>query len=74
MKQDCNESGLVIVRIVVNNSGNVIEAVPGFKGTTNTAKCLLDPAKKIALSHKWRPDPNAPVEQIGWVKVDFSNK
>jgi hypothetical protein len=72
MKQDCNESGLVIVRIVVNNSGNVIEAVPGFKGTTNTAKCLLDPAKKIALSHKWRPDPNAPAKQIGFVKVNFT--
>ncbi|MBT8384919.1 MAG: energy transducer TonB [Bacteroidia bacterium] len=72
MKQDCNESGLVIVRIVVNNSGNVIEAVPGFKGTTNTAKCLLDPAKKIALSHKWRPDPNAPSKQIGFVKVNFT--
>lgn len=72
MKQDCNESGLVIVRIVVNNSGNVIEALPGFKGTTNTAKCLLDPAKKIALSHKWRPDPNAPSKQIGFVKVNFT--
>jgi colicin import membrane protein len=72
MKQDCNESGLVIVRIVVNDSGNVIEAVPGFKGTTNTAKCLLDPAKKIALSHKWRPDPNAPSKQIGFVKVNFT--
>ena len=72
MKQDCNESGLVIVRIVVNNGGNVIEAVPGFKGTTNTAKCLLDPAKKIALSHKWRPDPNAPSKQIGFVKVNFT--
>ena len=73
MKQDCNESGLVIVRIVVNNSGNVIEAVPGFKGTTNTAKCLLDPAKKIALSHKWRPDPNAPSKQIGFVKLNFTS-
>ena len=72
MKQDCNESGLVIVRIVVNNSGNVIEALPGFKGTTNTAKCLLDAAKKIALSHKWRPDPNAPSKQIGFVKVNFT--
>ncbi len=71
IKQDCNEAGLVIVRIVVNQSGNVIEATPGVKGTTNTAQCLLDPAKKIALSHKWPADTNAPAKQIGFVKVNF---
>lgn len=71
LKQDCNESGMVIVRIVVNKNGNVIEATPGVKGTTNTAKCLLDPAKKIALSHKWRADSKAPTKQIGFVKVNF---
>ena len=72
LKQDCNESGLVIVRIVVNQNGNVIEALPGVKGTTNTAQCLLEPAKKIALSHKWRSDANAPAKQIGFVKVNFN--
>lgn len=71
INQDCNESGMVIVKIVVNKSGNVIEAVPGVKGTTNTAKCLLDPAKKIALSHKWPSDSKAPTKQIGFVKVNF---
>jgi hypothetical protein len=71
LKQDCNESGMVIVRIVVNQNGNVIEAVPGVKGTTNTASCLLEPAKKIALSHKWPADFNAPSKQIGFVKVNF---
>lgn len=71
-KQDCNESGMVIVRIVVDRSGKVVEAVPGVKGTTNTAECLLVPAKKIALSHKWRPDSKAPVKQIGFVKVNFN--
>ena len=71
-KQECNESGLVIVKIVVNKSGSVIEAIPGVKGTTNTAQCLLDPAKKIALSHKWRADSNAPSKQIGFVKVNFN--
>ena len=71
LKQDCNETGMVIVRIVVNKSGNVIEAESGVRGTTNTAACLLEPAKKIALSHKWRPDANAPARQIGFVKVNF---
>ena len=71
LKQDCNESGMVIVRIVVNQNGNVIEAQPGVKGTTNTAQCLLEPAKKIALSHKWPADSNAPSRQIGFVSVNF---
>ncbi|OBX21932.1 MULTISPECIES: energy transducer TonB [Bizionia] len=72
LKQDCNESGLVIVRIIVNRAGNVVEANPGVKGTTNTAECLLAPAKKIALSHKWRPDSNAPATQVGFVRVNFT--
>lgn len=70
-KQDCNEAGLVVVRIAVNKNGNVIEAEAGVKGTTNTAACLLEPARKIALSHKWAPDPNAPTKQIGFVSVNF---
>lgn len=71
LKQNCNESGMVIVKIVVNQSGNVILAEPGQRGTTNTAQCLLDPAKKIALSHKWPADPKAPSRQIGFVSVNF---
>jgi hypothetical protein len=71
-KQNCNEYGLVIVQIEVNRSGEVIKAEPGIKGTTNTHPCLLEPAKKIALSHKWPPDPNAPARQIGFVSINFS--
>jgi outer membrane biosynthesis protein TonB len=70
-KQDCNEYGLVIVRIEVNRQGNVIKAEPGIKGTTNTAPCLLDPAKKIALSYKWNADSKAPAKQIGFVSINF---
>ena len=70
-KQECNESGLVVVRIEVDRNGNVTKAEPGVKGTTNNAACLLDPAKRIALSHKWRPDSKAPARQIGFVSVNF---
>lgn len=70
-KQDCNESGLVVVKIEVDRNGNVISATPGAKGTTNTHPCLLEPAKKIALSHKWKPDSKAPARQIGFVSVNF---
>ena len=70
-KQDCNEYGLVVVRIEVNQQGRVVSAEPGIRGTTNTHPCLLEPAKKIALSHKWPSDPNAPSRQIGFVSINF---
>lgn len=70
-KQDCNEYGLVVVKIEVDRNGRVVKAEPGVKGTTNTAPCLLEPAKKIALSHKWPADSNAPSRQVGFVSVNF---
>lgn len=70
-EQDCNEYGLVVVRIEVNRQGNVIKAEPGIRGTTNIHPCLLEPAKKIALSHKWPADANAPATQVGFVSINF---
>ena len=70
-KQSCNESGIVVVRIVVNKIGEVISANPGVKGTTNSNPCLLEPAKNTALMHKWYPDQNAPEKQIGYVVIEF---
>ncbi|MEM9141359.1 MAG: energy transducer TonB [Bacteroidota bacterium] len=71
VKQNCNQAGRVVVRIVVDRNGRVIQATPGVKGTTNNAPCLLDPAKKTALMHKWNLDSNAPSQQIGFVVVNF---
>jgi len=70
-KQDCNEYGLVVVRIEVNRLGQVTKATPGIRGTTNTHPCLLEPAKKIAESHKWPADSNAPATQVGFVSINF---
>jgi colicin import membrane protein len=70
-EQDCNEYGLVVVRIEVNRLGKVIKAEPGIRGTTNTHPCLLEPAKKIALSHKWPSDSDAPTTQVGFVSINF---
>ena len=70
-KQDCNESGMVVVKIEVDKNGTVVSAETGVRGTTNTAACLLEPAKKIALSHRWPPDSKAPTRQIGFVSGNF---
>ena len=69
--QDCNQEGIVVVRITVNREGNVIDADPGVKGTTNMDSCLLQPALKTALLHKWYPDENAPERQVGFVVINF---
>ncbi len=71
VKQECNEAGRVVVKIVVDKNGNVISATPGVKGTTNNSPCLLEPAKKTAFKHKWNLDSNAPSQQIGFVVVNF---
>ncbi|MGN7514687.1 MAG: energy transducer TonB [Allomuricauda sp.] len=71
VQQECNEEGRVVVRIVVDRSGNVIKAQPGVKGTTNNAPCLLEPARETAMLHRWNPDSNAPAQQIGFVVVNF---
>ncbi|TKD59345.1 energy transducer TonB [Flavobacterium sp. ASW18X] len=71
VQQECNEEGRVVVRIVVDRNGRVVKATPGVKGTTNNAQCLLDPAQKTAMLHKWNLDSNAPSQQIGFVVVNF---
>ena len=69
--QDCNQEGTVVVRITVNPQGEVVLAEPGVKGSTNTHPCLMEPAKKTALLHKWYPDSQAPQQQVGFVVIQF---
>lgn len=71
-KPDCQEEGTVVVSIEVDNNGRVIKAVPGVKGSTNTAPCLLKPAKEAALKTKWNADGNAPIKQKGTIIYKFS--
>jgi outer membrane biosynthesis protein TonB len=69
---DCQEEGIVVVRITVDKSGKVISAIPGVQGSTNTAPCLLEPAKEAALRTTWNADSNAPVNQTGSIIYKFS--
>jgi colicin import membrane protein len=69
--QECNQEGIVVVRITVNQQGQVITAEPGVKGSTNVHPCLLEPARKTAFLHQWFPDKNAPATQTGFVVINF---
>ena len=68
----CNEEGKVAVQISVDQSGNVVAAKPGVRGTTNAAKCLLDEAKNAAMRTRWEPDSNAAEKQVGLIIYNFS--
>lgn len=69
---DCQEEGTVVVRITVNKNGKVLSATPGVKGSTNTALCLLKPAKEAALNTKWNADKDAPNIQTGTIIYKFT--
>jgi outer membrane biosynthesis protein TonB len=72
VQQECNETGTVVVKISVNRSGEVIDAVPGEQGTTNRVKCLMDAAYKSAMSYRFSAAPDAKAAvQIGFVVVVF---
>ena len=68
---DCNEAGIVVVQIEVNQNGQVTKATPGVKGTTNSAACLLDPARRAALSTRFNADLKAPSKQTGTIVYSF---
>lgn len=71
VKQECNQAGKVVVQIEVDQTGKVIKATPGVRGTTNNDPCLLEPARQTALKHRWNTDENAPAKQIGFIEINF---
>ena len=68
---NCDEEGKVVVQITVDKYGKAISAIPGIKGSTNTAKCLLDQAKIAAMNTKWDANEDAPEQQVGKIEYNF---
>jgi outer membrane biosynthesis protein TonB len=71
-KYTCNEEGKVVVEVTVDKNGTTITATAGIKGTTNTAKCLLDQARIAAMNTKWQASSDAPDSQVGKIVYNFS--
>ena len=64
--------GKVVVIITVDRLGNVINAIPGAKGSTTLNKKLLQRAKTAALKTKFDPKKSAPSNQQGKIIYHFS--
>lgn len=73
-KYTCNEEGKVVVEVSVDRNGKTVSAIAGIKGTTNTAKCLLEQAKSAALNTKWDASSDAPEKQVGKIIYNFGFK
>lgn len=71
-KYTCNEQGKVVVEVSVDQNGKTIGVIAGIKGSTNTAKCLLDQATIAAMNTKWEPSSSAPEKQVGKIIYNFN--
>lgn len=65
------EQGKVVVKIWVDTKGNVINAEPGYKGSTTSDARLYKLAKQAALRAKFSKKNNAPEEQTGTITYIF---
>ena len=70
-QNNCNEAGTIVVRVTVDRNGNVLNALPGIKGSTTSSGCLKTIAKDAALRTKWEPKASAAAEQIGEIVYNF---
>ena len=68
--KNCNERGRVIMDILVDQTGTVLEAKIG-RGSTTNASCLVEACKSAALATTWSKDPNALDKQRGKIIYQF---
>ncbi len=66
-----NKSGRVIVRISVDQYGNVVSATPGVTGTTVQDRTLWEAARKAAMKAKFNLSSSAPPVQEGTITYIF---
>lgn len=71
LPSDINEEGKVVVEIIVDSNGNVIEANPNGRGTTTSSALLKSKAKQAAMAVKFNVDGKFE-EQKGTITFIFS--
>ncbi len=68
---DYQGEGRVVVEVSVDRSGKVIQAIPGYKGSTILDEYLLRVAKEAALKARFDPKSDAPEVQKGTITYNF---
>lgn len=71
VREQSQKEGVVVVSIIVDKKGNVIEATPGVKGTTTTDSHLWKVAREAALKYRFNANLYAPEEQMGQISFTF---
>jgi outer membrane biosynthesis protein TonB len=64
-------AGKVVVSILVDRDGNVIQAYPGVQGSTTSNQQLYDAAQKAAMKTKFNVNANAAERQKGLLTYIF---
>lgn len=72
VENTCNEFGKVIIEVIVDRNGNVINVFNSNR--TRASSCLINIAKINAKNTKWESDLNAPERQFGYLTYNFSLK
>ncbi len=65
------EQGTVVVKIWVNNNGDVTRVAAGERGTTTSDRALWKLAENAAMRSHFSQDANAPEDQTGSITYKF---
>ena len=71
IQSDLQESGKIVINIIVDRQGNVVRATPGGRGTTITNAALTARVLESARKAKFSPSENAATEQPGTLEYIF---
>lgn len=71
IQSDLQESGKIVINIIVDRKGNVVRATPGGRGTTITNAALTARVLESARKAKFSPSENAATEQPGTLEYIF---
>ncbi|MDD4747743.1 MAG: TonB family protein [Salinivirgaceae bacterium] len=68
------EEGTIVIKVKVDQNGNVKETEWEPKGSTTTDEKLIEAAKKAAMKAKFNQDRNADLIQLGTITYRFNIK
>ncbi|PHR70845.1 MAG: energy transducer TonB [Lutibacter sp.] len=72
-KYDCgNVEGLVVIEVMVDRTGKVINATQNLKKSKTSNQCLVNRAIEAAKKTTWDADSKAGAKQVGTIRYNFS--